>query len=266
MSLEVRSELPSELNGILRMEMGWSDVRRGLSRVALGYWVFILGTLLGIGMVWYILHRAGEEGGLARVSNPVDLWIFYAGLGLLSSIGIFSYIIMMSGKWWCLTGASERHGARWFMFACMVALFMAPALEIASITAGAQRGVELKRGLEALDNLQFNSMGRYLQIASAVSFVLYIVSFVLFLRAVANCFASRSHVMLVDLFLLFTTLMAAGTGYVLFALNDPLKQRELMPFLGGGWVVCCLWHLLMMSSVRALIADTISRVRSPLDV
>src|SRR5207302_1175870 len=104
----------------------------------------------------------------------------------------------MGGQWRCLHGAAERHGARWLMFFCLTSLFAGPALNAASWVGGVTRGPDLQRGARTFGDIQFNTTGRTMQLASAVASLLYSLFFLLFLRAVARCHASRRHVMLVN--------------------------------------------------------------------
>jgi hypothetical protein len=38
------------------------------------------------------------------------------------------------------------------------------------------------------------------------------------------------------------------------------------PFLGLGWIVCYLFYLLLIGSIRGCITESMDRVRSPLDM
>src|SRR3954463_3489962 len=94
MSQEVLDEPELDFNEVLRMEFGWKDVSSGLSRVLMGYATLFLGTLLGFGLVAMALYGIGDDvsrrGGKPSLTT---LWELYLGLGILSVVGLISYVI-----------------------------------------------------------------------------------------------------------------------------------------------------------------------------
>ena len=84
-------------------------------------------------------------------------------------------------------GAAERNGARWFMFTCIVCVFLGPMFHIASGIASWQAVNDLRANPHRFESFQLNPIGQWLQLIGFGISMLYPLCFVLFLRAVAMC-------------------------------------------------------------------------------
>jgi hypothetical protein len=273
MQAELDQDLTYEQNERLRMETGWNDVASGLARVIIGCLVALLGTAIGVGLVVLsaIPGLFGESSFrvAGRLPSLGSLWMLYIGLGILSVVGVFGYLITLAGHWRCLHGASERHGARWMMFFCLTCLFAAPALNIAAgIGGGMQRGPDLQKGARTFRDIQFTARARYMQMAGAAASLLYSLFFLLFLRAVARCHASSAHVMLVNFFLVFVGVLVGLTVYVGYMSFRDLIREENDPrlWIAGAWGICLIFELFLIGAIRSCIIKSMARVRSPLDM
>jgi len=215
------------------------------------------------------LFAEGASRGAGRLPSLGAMWMLYIGLGILSVVGTFGYLITMAGQWRCLQGASERHGARWMMFFCLTCLFAVPTLNAAAcIGGGMQRGPDLQKGARTFREMRFSPRARYMQIAGAVASLLYSVFFLLFLRAVARCHASSAHVTLVNFFLVFVGVLVGLTVYVGYLSFRDMIRPENDPRLWilGAWGVCFLFYLFLIGAIRSCIVKSLARVRSPLDM
>jgi hypothetical protein len=274
MSTELEQDLSYELNERLRMETGWNDVVSGLAKVLWGYLVFIIGTIVGVGLVELSYYHWMFEGGTrataaGRLPSLGALWMFYIGGGILSVVGTFGYLITMAGQWRCMQGASERHGARWMMFFCLTCLFAAPTLTAASgIGGGMKRGPDLQKGARSFREMQFTPRARYMQLAGAACGLMYSVFFLLFLRAVARCHGSAAHVTLVNFFLVFAGVLCGLTVYVSYmSFRDMIREdNDPRLWILGAWGVCFFFYLFLIGSIRSCVIKSLSRVRSPLDM
>ncbi|HYV35749.1 MAG TPA: hypothetical protein VE988_08600 [Gemmataceae bacterium] len=256
-------------NERLRMEMGWTEVAKGLSQVLFGYLTLFLGTSVGFGLValalWGLGEAAGKKG--AKVSNAV-LWELYLGLGILSVIGLISYIIIVGGQFKCMMYAAERHGARWFMFLAIACLFLGPAFETASGIASWQAVQELKKNPGKFQDFHLNPLGQWLHLIGFCISMLYPLCFTLFLRAIAVCLRANIPVMVVNIFLVLATCLVAATGYTLYkhpagGPTIPLQQAVLV---GAGWGVVLLLYVGVICMIRVIIYGVMAQVRSPLEV
>ncbi|MCI0456102.1 MAG: hypothetical protein L0Z62_03870, partial [Gemmataceae bacterium] len=252
----------AELNERLRMEPGWNEVASGLGSILIGYLVFFVGTAAGVGLIlWSIFNTLSAGGGrVAGMPSIGTVWIFYIGLGILSIVGTFGYLIVLAGHWRCMHGAAERHGARWLMFFCVTALFAGPALEVASYISGCQKGPELSRGASSFNDMQFTRTARYMQLAGAGATLLYTVLFLLFLRSVALCHGSRRHALLVNFFLLLMVLLVGGTVYVGYlTYTDPRAELARIRLgLIGAWGAIVLFYLILIGVLRGCILRSVA--------
>lgn len=265
MSYAVEEPLNRELNERLRMEVGWEDVGKGLTKVLVGYLVVFVGTAVGIGLVILALHTLGPNVHRNRTPPLGSLWQFYIGLGILSVIGLISFVIILGGQLRCMLGAAERHGARWFMFLAITALIIGPAFHIASAIAGLRSFPDWKRGAMILDELQLTELGKTMQLVGLGIGLLYPMFFIFFLRAIALCMNSRGLVMFVNLYLLLAASLTAATGY--FILNPMVFVRNPLALLiiGGGWIVSTIVYVVVILLIRVCIYQTMERIRSPLE-
>jgi hypothetical protein len=258
-------ELSPELNDNLRMELGWEDVGKGLTRVVMGYFVLLAGLVVGVGLLIAAFYQVGGRTPTGGTS-PVTFWCFYAGLGILGSIGLFAYIVIFSGQLRCLIGAPERGGARWLMFFTMTCLLIGPTVNAGASVACVQRAPDFARGPDGFRRLQFTSTGRMLQLASTVGGSLCAVFFLLFLHALARCLQATLLGWSVLLHLLATLTLAGLSLYLNFDGRTLIVQRQHLIWLGAAWLVNIIWHVLLIGSVRVRIATCLSKVRAPLDV
>lgn len=267
MSYAVEEPLAAELNERLRMEVGWQDVGKGLTQVLVGYLVLFLGTALGVGLVLLAMYSMGEHGGrVQQRPSLASLWQFYVGLGILSVIGLITFVIILGGQFKCIIGAAERHGARWYMFLCITSLIIGVVFHIASGVGGLRAYPEMRRGVATLQELQLTEVGKIMQLAGFGIGLLYPLFFILFLRAIAACMHATGYVRFINVYLLFATALSGVTAILI--LNPQLFAKrpfELM-MLGGGWVVSMIIYVITILIVRVCIYTTMERIRSPLDM
>jgi hypothetical protein len=270
MHYEAEQDISYELNERLRMETGWNDVASGLGKVLLGWLIFVVGTMIGVGLiVLSAFNWMFSDAARTGAPSMSSVWMLWIGLGILSLVGTWGYLTIIAGQWMCLHGASERHGARWMMFFCLTALLAVPALNIASgIGGNMQRGPDLSRGAHTFREMRFSMSARYMQLASAAASLMYSLFFLLFLRAVARCHASPAHVMLVNFYLVFVGGLVAISAVVFwlgFQGRLPVDNDPRF-WVIAAWGVCFLFYLFLIASIRSCIIKSVARVRSPLDM
>jgi hypothetical protein len=267
---ETEQDFSYELNERLRMETGWKDVSSGLGRVLFGYGVFLIGTIIGVALVIYAAYGwlFGPGARPSRLPPLSTIWQFYIGLGILSVVGTFGYLIILAGQWKCLHGASERHGARWLMFFCLTTLLAGPVLNISSFIGGLKAYHQLAHGIYGLGRPRFTTMGHYMQLASAACGLLYAIFFLLFLRACARCHNSTRHVMLVNFFLVIVGGLVAISGYLGYlSFTRTIPDDDLLPlYVAAGWLGAFIFYLFLIATVRKCINQSVARVCSPLEL
>jgi hypothetical protein len=248
----------------LRLEAGWFEVAKGLSKVLVGHLLLIVGAAACGGLVALVAYglmaeRAGKTTNLAFEA------VCYLGLGLLCISSLFGYGKILVGMWKCLKHAPERCGARWVMFACITCLVMGPTLNSAASLGGVSRQPEFRRGPREFRLPEFSPSVRNLQVASSAVGTLSYVLFLLFLRAVARCFGDTARATHVLTYLFVQAILFAGTLYVLFLEPDKLLEPLTLVLLGGGWVISFFWYLYLILSIRLCIGQGIKYMLSPLE-
>lgn len=256
--------LDRELNDCLRIEVGWPEVASGLTKILMGYFVWIAGNLFGLMLVLMPLFEVGFKVQTARLRIG-QLWMFYAGLAVLSLVGLFAFGMILSGKWRCALSASERHGCRWLMFVCMATLAMSLALSVLSTLAGVKVQPEFQRGVAGFQQVRFTTVGVIYNLSSIALSMAYTCAFALFLRAVALCMGSRWHVRMVDLFLSFFVPLTIASVYLVYKqLTTDRFLVGLFVMVGAGWLICFFYWLAMIAMVRSCIMKTMERLKDPM--
>jgi len=264
-SYALGSPLTPEMNEQLRMESGWTEVGKGLGQILLGYLIIVGGSGIGMGMIMAALFGMPDEhGGKLKSLKSGTLWVLYLGLGIMVLINFFGYVTVARGQFRCMMSASERKGARWFMFLCMTCLFIGPAFNIVAGIAGAERSLDLER-YQSFTEMKYTQTGQTLRLTGFALGLLYPLGLVLFLRAVACCMHSPALVMMLNLFLLYSLGLVGWTGYILYDPRYTLTQGPLMQGLTLGWVVLVVGYLVLIGLTRFCVLKTMERVRSPLD-
>jgi hypothetical protein len=256
--------LDRQLNECLTVELGWPEVAKGLTKVLMGYGIWIIGNIAGLALVLLPLFEVGFKLDSVRLKLG-QLWMFYAGLGILSIVGIFSFAMIRAGKWKCVINAAERNHGRWLLFVCLASLAMTAALSVLSSLAGVKVQPEFNRGVAGFGQMRFSTAGVIFNLASGGLSMVYTCTFALFLRSVAQCMDSRWHVRMVDLFLSFFVPLSIASGYVGFKLvTGNLDVTKTLLLVGGAWVGCFFYWLVMIALVRSCILRTLERVKDPM--
>jgi hypothetical protein len=161
-------------------------------------------------------------------------------------------------------GAPERYHAKWLMFACMTCIIMGPALNVASSIAGVKRGPNFLRANGP--GIEVSEFGGLMILASSVISLGSMVFFLLFLRAAARCFENSSLVTMAELLLGFNLLLVVGVLFLRFNSPQILLRIEVLSVLCGASLLCLVWFLVLIVKVRALINESLSQIKSPLDM
>jgi hypothetical protein len=238
-------------------ELGWSDVGSGLSRILLGFLCSVLTTALGAGIILLVV-LGPKMGMITKISkNAVDAFVLIGG-GVIIIGSLFSYGLVLVGKWRCLSYAPERGGAKWWMFACILCLLAGPGLNaIASSGAGGtQNYKELGNGREGLANIQFQGVNGVMQLASAAISLASTLFFVMFLRTVGVCIGSETCVWLSTGYIFYTIALVVGTVF-LYVTSRGLPRPDLLALLGLGWLGCIASYLVLIVTARCSIGSYI---------
>lgn len=262
-------ERPLSTNDHLRREFGWLDVRSGLGRILFGYLILIGGTIVAGGLVAaaviHVIKTGMAHPGQAPKKLDLSfLWLFYLGLGLMSLVSLFGYGSIIIGYWRCLVNVPERHGARWLLFTSMTCLLMGPAINIVA-SFSMEKGLELRKGPEGFAHVEFTPFAKKLQLAGALTSMMSLVCFMLFLRAIALSFDDHFRAAHVLVYLFVLGLLLTGTVYLYLGRLPPARMFAVVIGLGLGLAVTFLWYLYLIGSMRRCISYGLSQVKSPLE-
>lgn len=264
-SQALNEPLSPEMNEQLRMEIGWSEVGRGLGQILLGIFFHFIGAVAGVGLIMVALYGLPNDSGVrTRAPGTGSLWLLYSGLATLVLINLLGYLTVASGQFRCMMSSSERQGARWLMFFCIACMFIGPAFNIAAAIAGSQRAFDINN-TKTFTEIHYTQTGQYLKLVGFGLGLLYPLFFLLFLRATAICMHARFHVMVLNLFLMYAIAVVGCTAYLLYDPRYALPQGLPVMALGFGWLGLILGYLTLIGVMRFCVLRTMERVRSPLD-
>ncbi|MFL5242757.1 MAG: hypothetical protein ACJ8FY_11670 [Gemmataceae bacterium] len=250
----------------LHMEFGWRAVANGLSRVLFGYFLMVLGWIIGGAALFYaVYHR--ELDAASKLSKQSSSLIIFFGIGFLGLASLISYGFIIAGKWRCIMNAPERHAAKWLMFLCILCLLVSPSLHLIFSLSG--EGAENYRhmrqhGKEGLAELKIEGTAGAMQLVSTGLGLASTLLFVLFLRAVACCFKSQACLWNIHIFLGYACLLIGLTLQMVLSSQRLLFRPDVLLVVGAGWLLFVCWYVVVIVSVRVGITRGLSRVHSPL--
>jgi hypothetical protein len=227
----------------------WKRLGRGLVLTVLGY-VLILGP----GMLGLFLTGSRGTYFLTRLGlSPQDAGVLAILLAVLGTL--LGYALVMVGQVRCFGHAPRSNGAHKIQLAGVLCYLGAPlCLAAASqFGDGANSYAALSRGPAALLALDFQGIGVLLQVAGALLIVLGVMLFSGFALAVAHCLRENSAVRAATCFFCAVGFLLGGTvGLVLEARRTACA--EALVALPLGWLLCLLWHTLLVRSLSRRLA------------
>jgi hypothetical protein len=247
----------------LRHEYGWHEVAKGLNRILLGYFILLVGFVI-LGVSFGLL-----AAGLATKHKDKSLALLFEVLCLVGALAVcalslWSYKIILWAKWRCLKHCPERCGAKWMIFACIIGIAMGPAMNFFCSMGGVKRSAVLSKGPQGFKMPEFDTSTRYMQAACSSIALASWALFMGFLRAAANCFNDRARAFQVFLWLCFFGLLWVSTFFLVFANPRLLFQPVVLLWLGLGWILAFIWHLLLIFLVRCSITYRLELIQQPL--
>jgi hypothetical protein len=239
------SETPLQFN----RETGWQEISKGLKLVVRGYWVLILGGLVGPALLWLGVQdmpSGGWFGGGRRDRDTVLL----LGVLTLGLTALFSYALVLIGQWRCLMYSPQSENAKELMYVCLNCVVVASLLNIGGVCFDGNRiWALLEEGWTNLARRDSWGVGLLLQFGSGAIGLIGSLVFSQFLRNVASCFQDRRRMRRVDFNLAFVGLLVGGSIGTLFCVPELAGRAELLPWLAGGWLACFAWHLWLVRDV-----------------
>lgn len=269
MNLQTLYYLPQPASEMKDPTLGLPDLRKGLWTVLMGYLLSLGAVLAAGGVVAYLVIQSGGEP-LSRKAVENASTLLFAMTLLLGLAGLGSLILVVRGKWMCLSSAPELFHAKWMMFMSILCVLAGPALNSGAFLVGEskadararaknqtlallQQVDQLKEGMPELDTrARVKLAGQGIGMLSGVFFVL-------FLRAVALGWGSSWRARFAELYLFFVALLVAGVVVLLRKPSYMLAHPQLLLGLAGGWMIAGLWYFALILSVVAGISKMLAQ-------
>lgn len=283
MKLHTQCYLPQPSREAVDPSIGLLDLQKGLNSILLGYLVSLGAILAAGGLVWLLIVQA-EGATLSRKILEEASTILFAVVLFLGLAGLGSYILIVRGKWRCLTSAPERFHAKWMMFLSILCIVAGPLLNAGGSLVGNSKPngqrkpsawgradkmpslTGLRRELESSENWVPELDTRtYIKLAGKGIGLFSGVFFVLFLRAVALSWGAVVRARLAELYLVFEALLVFGVFVLLRNPDYMLARPRLLLSLGAGWLIAGLWYLGLILSMSAGITSILARQPRPLE-
>lgn len=249
---------------IVHMEHGWKSVASGLSMILMAHLLWFLGLMIAVGMIIYayFLHL-DPESSKEKVFTP-DMFLFFGfmALGLCSLICFFWLLI---GKWRCAVNASERNGAKWLMFGCIICMLLGPAISLTVTFMGGVSSHEIVVEDDGTILVELTSAGAVMKISGAVIGLCEVIFFVLFIRSIGSVFDNSLLKSLAEFYLLFWGLLLLFTLQMAFSAHKMEEFSPLLLIIPIGGLILSVWYLFMIFAARSTILNSFAKRRSPLE-
>src|SRR5262245_55381336 len=233
----------------------WKEVRQGLMLALVGN---LLALVLGPGGLILLVLEGGPIATRLDLSLEAGTLL---GATVAATGALFGYALVLAGQWRCLLNAPQGHGAKDILFACLFCTLVAPVCFIvAHFLGGSASYAVFERGPRELRDLDYLSGGVMLQMAGLILGLGSVVMFSAFARAVSRCLNDAAGSRGVTCYFWFGAFLVGATiGLTLEARGNTLNR--VLPGLGLAWLLCLLWHTLLIHGAVRRIGRVVSGER-----
>jgi hypothetical protein len=200
-------EMPDPMIGLL-------DLHKGLNTILLGYLLSLGNVLIVGGAVWYLIAQTGGKPLSLTTVEQASTVLFAAAL-LFGLAMIGSALLIVRGKWMCLSSTRERYHAKWMMFLSIRCILTGLALNFGAFLVGESKAAP--RGRPRNNT-----------------------------AAVALSWGAAWRAVFTELYLLFVGILAAGVVVLFRRPSFMLARPQLLLGLGGGWLLAGLWYFVLI--------------------
>jgi hypothetical protein len=230
----------------------WGEISRGLTLVLAGQ--LVLGLLALAALVLVGLTRAGAPlSALPREANLQARPVLIA-LALVGTVAFLAYFCVLAGQVRCLAHAAQSHNGKELLYGSVFATLAGPVLSGVAPFLNTDTYVLLSRELERLGWLRAEAV---LQLGGGALGLLGLFLFARFLQVVARCCQDRGLEERIEYHLLAGFLLLGGSVGMTFFTPHPAQQTPALLGLAAGWLACFLWHVLLISSTRRRLDQTL---------
>lgn len=280
MKLQTACYLPESTPDMLDPMIGLPDLRKGLNTIILGYLTSLGACLMMGGLIAYLVIQF--KNGPVTMKTVGDFSTILFGAALLFGLAMIgSVVLIVRGKWTCLLSAPEKNHAKWLMFLSILCILTGPVLNIgANLISSDAKPIPKRAAGNNTAQIFLNEIEKfedgmppldtraYVRLAGQGIGMLSTIFFVLFLRAVAKFWRAEWRVRLIEFYLVFLAILAAGIGVFFCKPAFLLARPYLLLALGGGWILAGLWYFALILSTSfgiTYILESKSRKHSGLD-
>lgn len=229
----------------------WESIRKGLDLAVYGHAGFAVLLALGGALM------ATEGGAIALQADVTPDEAVYIGWGLVGLGGALGYALVLASQWRCLVNAQQAHGAKDLLFAALLAWLVWPACFVAAhFCGGAENVAALARGPRGLADVNLLAGGSFLQLAGALIALVSVLLFSGFARAVRRSLSETDR--WAAAFFWCVAFLVGGTAGLLLPGHGVL-WKDAWPSLAGGWLLCLLWHTLLLHGAASAVERSARR-------
>ncbi len=235
-------------NKILPARPNWRKLHQGLVVAALGE---VLGLVCGLLALLFLGPLGGPVVTALGLSLP-DADVL--GLALAGVFAVMGYLVALFGRCYCLFYAPPGHGAWGLQLASLFCSVLAPVLFVlAHFLGGAETYAVLRKDPTELIDLGLLRVSALLQLAGLLVGLLGVLFFSGFTRAVGTALRDQNAGRMAVRYFWFVAFLLGGTiGLVLEA--QRMRHPETLPALAAGWLICLLWHTLLVQGTARRLA------------
>ena len=145
MSRYTLSYLPEPSAEVVDPTLGLPELRKGLNTILMGYLLWLGAVLAACAVVVHLILQAKGQP-LSREAAEHASTLLFGVVVLLGLAGLGSMILLVQGKWLCLSSAPERFQAKWMMFLSIDNI--CPVFQLRILQCIVTAAVKQKRGGE----------------------------------------------------------------------------------------------------------------------
>ncbi len=233
-----------------RTESNWNEARKGLAMSIVGYACLLGGWAFGAGLFW-LLHYSQRRAWVQELVGRDEETVLLMAVASLIMAVLAGYGLLIAGLWRCLTYVPQHQGAKEQVYVCITFFLVGSLLNIASAFLGGWKNYErLFEGVDGFHKLDYTSSGGIMQLTGVVLCLFTFYVFNQFLRTIVCCFDDRPRIRVLDLYLMYMSLLIGGTVTSFFVLRRLPFHDDVFRGLAIGWIVCLVLQTCVIQSIR----------------
>ena len=249
----------------LHLEHGWRSVASGLTSVLIGHIVWLLAVIVAIILFVVAFFQFLDWDPEEKTGFTPGMTVFF-GMMLLGLFSLLSFIMILCGKWLCAVNASERGGAKWLIFGCMLLILLGPAISLITTFSSPGASHEITLDKDGVLHVELTTVGAIMKMIGGVIGFAGTLLFVLFLRAVAVNFGNGILKSMTETYLICSGIFVVLTFQVGLSVEEASITSLFVMIVSIIVFLILIWYLFMIFAARSTILNGFANLRNPLDV